>query len=200
MVVGLTGGIASGKSLVSNELRRLGAHIIDADVISREITEAGAPAYLDILKEFGESILKEDGTIDRKSLGCIVFSDPGKLKKLNMITHPRIKERLRKNIEEIKGKYKDGPLIVVDVALLIEAGFYKEMDKVIVVYADEDKQIERLASRDNLSRQDALRRVKAQMDLKEKIRYADYVIYNNGPVEETKDAVRELYEKLTKTG
>lgn len=196
MVVGLTGGIASGKSIVSGEFKKLGAVVIDADLIAREIVEPGQPALPEIEKEFGPSVINGDGTLDRKALGDMVFSDPEKLKRLNRITHPRIIERQRRMIEEIKGAHKD-PLIVVDAAILIEAGEYRNMDRVIVVYADEDKQVERLSRRNGLTTQEAEKRVKAQMPLKEKVLYADYVIDNNGGVEETRQRARDLYMKLS---
>lgn len=196
MVVGLTGGIASGKSIVSGEFKKLGAVVIDADLIAREIVEPGQPALPEIEKEFGPSVINGDGTLDRKALGDMVFSDPEKLKRLNRITHPRIIERQRRMIEEIKGAHKD-PLIVVDAAILIEAGEYRNMDRVIVVYADEDKQVERLSHRNGLTTQEAEKRVKAQMPLKEKVLYADYVIDNNGGIEETRQRARDLYMKLS---
>src|SRR5574340_30376 len=113
VIVGLTGGVASGKSLVAGELKKLGAHIIDADVISREITEPGSPAYREIVSTFGEGILKADKTIDRKALGSIVFSDREKLKLLNRMTHPRIIEKINSGIKALQARLKD-PLIVVD--------------------------------------------------------------------------------------
>ncbi|GMR05338.1 MAG: dephospho-CoA kinase [Thermodesulfobacteriota bacterium] len=194
MVAGLTGSIASGKSLVAAELKRLGAHVVDADLIAREVVEPGSPALKEIEEEFGPSVIKPGGELDRAALGRVVFSDPEKLKTLNRITHPRIIARQREMIEEIK-KSCDDPLIIVDAAILIEAGEYKRMDAVIVVYSDEERLIERLAGR-GLTRDEALSRVRAQMGLKERLEYADYVIYNNGAIEETLEQTRELYLKL----
>ncbi|MFQ5736388.1 MAG: dephospho-CoA kinase [Thermodesulfobacteriota bacterium] len=197
MVVGLTGGIASGKSLVSKELERLGAHVIDADLIAREVVRPGTPALVEIEEEFGPSVIKADGTLDRKALAQIVFSDPEKLKILNRITHPRIIERQRRMIEEIKeGSGQDDPLIVVDAAILIEAGEFKRMDRVVVVYADEEQQVERQVARNGITREQAKARVRAQMPLKEKLKYADYRIDNTGGIEETLRLAEELYEKL----
>jgi dephospho-CoA kinase len=198
VIVGLTGGVASGKSLVSGELKRLGAHIIDADVISREIVEPGEPAYREIASVFGKGVLRADGTIDRRALGGIVFSDPGKLKILNEITHPRIIEKIGSAIKALQAKGGD-PLIVVDAALLIEVGLHKEMSKVIVVYADEEKQVQRIISRDHLIEKEARERINAQMPLREKLRYADFVIDNNGRVEDTLKSVKELYGRLAGT-
>ena len=194
MVAGLTGSIASGKSLVSAELERLGARIVDADHIAREVVAPGSPALREIEEEFGQSVIRADGGLDRAALGGIVFSDAEKLKALNRITHPRIIARQREMIEEIKKEPAD-PLIIVDAAILIEAGEHKNMDAVIVVFCDEERQIERLAAR-GLARGEALSRVRAQMPLKEKLEYADYVIDNNGTVEETLRQARELYGRL----
>ncbi len=196
MVVGLTGGIASGKSLVSGELKRLGAHVIDADLIAREIVGPGSPALAEIKREFGPRVINDDGTLDRAALGEIVFSDPEKLKLLNSITHPRIIEQQRRMIEEIKKNHAD-PLIIVDAAILIEAGEHRNMDRVVVVWASEEKQVERLLARNGLTRREAEKRVRAQMPLKEKAEYADYVINNDGGIEETLNLARELYRKLT---
>jgi dephospho-CoA kinase len=199
MTVGLTGGIASGKSLVAGELKRLGAHIIDADLISREVVEAGKPAHGEIVAAFGPGVLLEDGGIDRKKLGSIVFSDPAKLQRLNAITHPRIRDRIRERVAEIERAHP-APLIVIDAALLIEGGLYKEMSKVIVVYADEKKQAERLCERDGLGPVEARKRIESQMPLKKKREYADYVIDNNGTVKETLERVREVYRELAGKG
>jgi len=196
VTVGLTGGVASGKSLVSGGLKRLGAHIIDADVISREIVAPGEPAYREIASTFGKGVIRADGTIDRKALGSLVFSDPEKRKILNKITHPRIIEKIGLEIKALEAKGGD-PLIVVDAALLIEVGLHKEMSKVIVVYADEEKQIRRIISRDHLTEKEARERVNAQMPLPEKLKYADFVIDNNGSVEDTLKSVKELYGRLT---
>ncbi len=197
MVVGLTGGIASGKTFVSNELKRLGAHIIDADVIAREIVEPGRPALAEIVKEFGTGILKADGTLDRKALAGIVFSDKEKLQILNGITHPRIIERTKALIDEIESAHED-PLIVVDAAVLIEAGIHGSVDEVVVVLISEEEQLKRLINRDGLTEDEARKRVASQLPLKEKAGYADYVIDNNNSPEETLKCVQELFLSLTK--
>jgi len=195
MVAGLTGSIASGKSLVSAELKRLGAHVVDADIVAREVVEPGCPALEEIEKEFGPSVIKADGALDRAALAAIVFSDADRLKALNSITHPRIIARQRELVAGIKKEFAD-PFIVVDAAVLIEAGEHRQMDVVIVVSCDEERQIERLAER-GLTRQEALKRIRAQMPLKEKLKYADYVIENNGTVEETLKKTRALYNRLS---
>lgn len=195
MVIGITGGLASGKSLVTKEFKRLGAMVVDADIISRQVSAKDGDAYADIVKEFGEAILKEDGSIDRKALGAIVFSDRDKLKKLNAITHPRIIKRIRAEVQRLKMESPDA-VIAVDAALLIETGLNREMDAVIVVFADEPERIQRSVKRDNITEADARQRSDAQMNLKEKAAMADFVIENNGTMEETRKKARDVFEGL----
>ena len=197
MLIGLTGGIASGKSLVAEELKRLGAYLIDADEIAREVVKTGLPAYNEIVKEFGEKILNPDKTINRKVLGNIVFSNTELRRRLERITHPKIRKKIDKYIKEIKGRNPDA-IIVVDAALLIEAGLYKKMEKVIVVYADEKTQIERLMERDGFTMDAAKNRLSAQMPLTEKRRYADFVIENveGKDKEEIKKEVKRIFETI----
>jgi dephospho-CoA kinase len=195
LIVGLTGGWATGKTLVAEEFKRLGAYLVDADEIAREITRPGTPAYREIAREFGGKIIKPDGTIDRKALGRIVFSDPARLKRLNEITHPRIIHEMEVLIEELK-KEHPGEVIVVDAPLLIEVGLDKKMDKVVVVYADEVTQIERIMKREGISREEAKRRIGAQLPTKNKAGLADFVIDGNGGVDETVKAVKSIYERL----
>lgn len=195
MIVGLTGGVASGKSLVSEELERLGAIIIDADSIAREIASPGTDVYGAIVREFGRGILAPDGSIDRRALGSIVFSDPGKLKRLNLITHPPIMRRIVEELEAC-GKKHPASVIVVDAPLLIEVGLHRSMDKVIVVYTDEDKQLERLKKKSGLTEEEAKNRINAQLPLSRKLEYADYVIDNNGTLEETLKEAQRVYSEL----
>ena len=197
MLIGLTGGIASGKSLVAGELKRLGAYLIDADEIAREVVKTGLPAYNEIVKEFGEKILNPDKTINRKELGRIVFSNPELRKRLEQITHPRIRKKIEAEISAIKAKNPKA-VIVVDAALLIEGGLYKKMDKVIVVYADEKTQIKRLTERDGFTIKDAKNRLSAQMPLTEKRRYADFVIENveGKSKEKIKNEVKAIFKTL----
>jgi dephospho-CoA kinase len=195
MLVGLTGGVATGKSLVAEELKRLGAELIDADAVSREIMVKGSPAYDGILKEFGPGIMAADGSIDRKALGRIVFADPEKLARLNALTHSRIIERIRVQTETLKKK-PGNPIIVINAALLIEVGHHKEMDCLVVVSAPVDIQVERLAKRDGLDKDSALRIIKAQMPIEKKVELADYVVENSGTVAEALEKTRDLYERL----
>jgi len=172
---GLTGGIATGKSVVSGIFQSLGAFIIDADVIAREIVRPGLPAWKAIAKAFGSEVLLQDGNINRSKLGSIVFQDFSKRSILNSIMHPGIlKEaaRLRKKI----GEEHPFAVVIFDAALLIESGAYEMVDLVILVYVNEELQINRLMNRDGLTRDAAIERINAQMPVAEKKRYADYII------------------------
>lgn len=194
MIVGLTGGIATGKSLVTGELRRLGAAVVDADAVAKEVVEPGKPACAEIVEAFGPGVLKPDGSIDRKKLGQVIFSDPAARERLNAITHPRIRERIK---EETTHLVNEGAgLIVLDIALLIETGVRYEVDRIVVVYADPAQQVERLMQRDSVSRDEAKKRISCQMDIKEKADYADYVIDNSGTKEETIEQTRALFIEL----
>ena len=197
MLIGLTGGIASGKSLVAEELKRLGAHIIDADEIAREVVRPGLPAYKEIVKEFGEGILNPDKTINRNALGAIVFSNPKLKKRLEQITHPRILDEIDKRILAIQDKDSKA-IIIIDAALLIEVGLHNKMDKVVVVYADEKAQIKRSMERDGFTMDEAKQRISSQMPLQEKRKYADFVIENveGKDKEKVKAEVKKIFERL----
>lgn len=197
IIVGLTGGVATGKSLVAGEFERLGASVIDADVVAREVTEKGEAAYDGIVKEFGPSFLLPDGSLDRRKLGSVVFSDPRRLAVLNRLTHPEILRRIRGSVEELKKK-KGNPIIVINAALLIEAGLHGEMDRIVVVHAGVDKQIERVIRRDSISREEARDRISSQMALSEKMAMADYLIDNNGSIREALKKAGEIFGKLEK--
>lgn len=197
MLIGLTGGIASGKSLAAKELKRLGVYLIDADEIAREVVKPGLPAYKDIIQEFGEGILHPNQTINRKVLGSIVFSNPELRTRLEQITHPRIREKIDAEIAAIKAK-NPKTVIVVDAALLIEAGLNKKMDKVVVVYADEKTQIKRLIKRSGFTMAEAKKRIASQMPLLEKIKYADFVIENieGKSKEDVTKEIKKVFERL----
>ena len=172
---GLTGGIATGKSVVSGIFQSLGAFIIDADVIARDIVRPGLPAWKAIAEAFGREVLLPDGNINRSKLGSIVFQDAAKRSILNSIMHPGIlKEaaRLRKKI----GDEHPFAVVIFDAALLIESGAYEMVDLVILVYVNEELQINRLMNRDGLTRDAAIERINAQMPVAEKKNYADYII------------------------
>ena len=178
ILVGLTGGIASGKSTASSIFKELGAYIIDADVLAREVVEPLKPAWKDVVKNFGKGILNKDNSINRKRLAEIVFNNKKKRELLNSIVHPRVL-KMAKEIEREIAKKDPEAVIIFDAALLIESGAYKKMDKNIVVYADEDVQVKRLMKRDGLTKDEAIKRIEAQMPLREKVRFADYVIDGN---------------------
>lgn len=185
-VIGLTGGIASGKSTVSLLFRQKGAVIIDADIVARQILRPGTPAWSEVVEDFGEDILKDHENIDRKKLGKIVFADKEKLKILNEITHPRIVEEIRGQLESYRDK-GSASVVVIDAALLLEVGLYTLVDEIWVVTIDEKTQLKRLMARDNLSLEEALARIKAQSPQREKIRYAHRIIDNSGTEQQTRD-------------
>lgn len=193
--VGLTGSIAVGKSHVVSVLAELGCATFDADKIAHLVMEPGRAAYKDIVREFGSDILREDGAIDRTRLGPIVFADGEKRKRLNEIVHPRVIEEQNRLLGEVEAINPDG-IAVIDAALMIESGGYKRFDKLIVVFCDRDTQIERLMTRNQITREDAERRVAAQMSSDEKRRYADYEIDTSGTFEETRERVIAVYNEL----
>lgn len=197
IVIGLTGGIASGKSTVTALLKEKGAVIIDADKIAREIMSKGEPAWFEVLNYFGDEILNDDRSdIDRKKLASIVFSDKAKLEALNSITHPKIIEEIKRQVEEYKKAGKK--IIVIDAALLIEAGLDKIVDEVWVVAVNEDVQLQRLVAREkDITKDEALKRIKSQMPLAEKLKFADRVIDNNSSIEETKNQVDKIWTKIS---
>jgi len=194
-VIGLTGGIASGKSTVSNYLRELGANIIDADIVAREIVEKGQPALKEIVDYFGKEVIKPDGTLDRKILGTIVFSDPEKLQVLNKITHERIIKRIEEEIQNYRrlGKLK---AVFVDAALLIEMKMYFLTDEIWLVTSSKETQLKRLMLRDELSFSEAMDRINSQMCLEEKKVYADVVLDNSKDFDHLKKQVESLYKSI----
>jgi len=197
LIVGLTGGVASGKTAASQVLKEEGADIIDADQIARELVQPHQPAWNELIRAFGKEILQEDGSIHRKKLAEKVFADPKQRKCVNQILHPRIKEEMGRRIKEI-GQRDPEAIIVIDAPLLVELGVHHEMDKLIVVTSTETQQIERLKDRDGLSSKEALRILSSQMPLEEKVKLADFVIANEGSFEETKKRAREVFKELKK--
>lgn len=193
-VIGLTGGIASGKSTVSRYLKELGAYIIDADIIAREIVKPGKPAYREIVSCFGKEILRPDGEIDRARLGSMVFADPVARERLNQITHPRVKEAMEQELAQCKAR--GVRIAVLDVPLLYEAGMDKMADEVWVVWLPEPVQIERLISRDGLDEEAARMRVISQMPLDEKKKRGDVIIDNSGDLDDTYRQVIKYYSHL----
>lgn len=194
MVIGLTGGIASGKSTVSSLLKELGAYIIDVDEVGRNVVEKGEKAYNEIVDYFGKEILLPDGEINRKALGRIVFSDSSKLNKLNSITHPHIIDRVKEIISMCKAKGIE--IIVVDAAILIEMGLYSMCDTIWLVSVDKDTQLHRLMERDRYSYEEANNRIMAQLSDEKKSRYADLIIDNNGSLDELKEEVKSQWNRI----
>lgn len=194
---GLTGGVASGKSTVARMFEELGAKIIDADRIGHELLRAPHPAYQEVVQRFGKEILDSSGAIHRKRLGAIVFADEAKLRDLNAVLHPRIIER----VEELaRGYHAQDPrrVILVDAALICEAGIGGRFRKLIVAWCRPEQQIERLMQKAGVSREEAERRIAAQIPSEEKRRRADYVIDCSGGLENTRLQVQTLYAELKK--
>jgi len=193
-LIGLTGGIASGKSLVSRQLQRLGAIVIDADQIARDVVQPGSPGLEMITHEFGKSFIGSDGGLDRKAMGLLVFNDPQALKRLNRITHPLILAETEKRLQKYRSE--QGCVVVLDAPLLLETGLDRSVDEVWVVVVDQQTQIKRLMARDHLTEQDALCRILTQMPPEEKIRRANRVIDNRGTPEETMRQVEEAWSEI----
>ncbi|HHY38113.1 MAG TPA: dephospho-CoA kinase [Clostridia bacterium] len=198
VVIGITGGYASGKSVVTRILQDFGAFVVDADETAREVLSVGTPAWRQVKEAFGEDVFDSEGIVDRKRLGRIVFSDEARLRELERITHPHIIKIIK---EKLQGAMNSGyDLIVLDAPLLIETGLTSLVDYVWVVYAPEDLQIRRAMVRDGLTRDEAVSRIHSQMDLKEKVKYADVVINNDGTLEDTRRQVLRALEKVLGPG
>ena len=192
--VGLTGGLASGKSFVGGALRDLGCKLIEADALGHEVLLPGAAAYAPVVREFGRGIVNPDGTIDRKRLALEVFSDKRRLQLLNGLVHPEVHKRTD---ELMAGYFAADPhaIVVVEAAIHIETGGHKRFDRLILVVCDERQQIERAMSR-GATREEAMARLASQMPLEEKRKYADYIIDTSGAKEETLRQTREVYNSM----
>ena len=197
LIVGLTGGVASGKTAVSKVLKEEGAYIIDADQIARELVKPRKPAWKEIIRAFGQEILQEDGSIHRKKLAGKVFADAKQRKLLNQMLHPRIRKEMDRRVKEI-GQRDPEAIVVIDAPLLVELGNHRRMDKLIVVTSTRTQQLERLKDRDGANRGEALKIVSSQMPLEEKLKFADFVIRNEGSLEEMKRKAREVFKELRK--
>ncbi|KAJ2924636.1 hypothetical protein H1R20_g12469, partial [Candolleomyces eurysporus] len=178
LVVGLTGGIATGKSTVSTLLKSRGIPIVDADIIARQVVEPGTPALAKIEAHFGLQVIQADGSLDRKQLGSIIFNDAAQRAKLNAIVHPAVRKAM--GWEVVRHWFKGEKICVMDVPLLIEGPLHKMVGKVVVVYCSEEIQLQRLIQRDNSTREDALSRLRSQMPIADKVAYADVVLDNSG--------------------
>ncbi|WP_339191272.1 dephospho-CoA kinase [Bacillus sp. FSL K6-1003] len=190
LVIGLTGGIASGKSTVANMLIDKGITVIDADIIAKQAVERGMPAYRQIIDEFGEDILLENGDIDRRRLGALVFTNEQKRLALNSIVHPAVREEMLKRRDESIANQET--FVVLDIPLLFESKLESLVDKIIVVSVTKELQLERLIKRNQLTEEEALSRIRSQMPLEEKVSRADNVIDNSGTLEETKQQLEEI--------
>ena len=195
LVVGLTGGIATGKSTVSDMLRNAGATIIDADEIARLVVQRDKPAYQQIVDAFGRDVLLPDGDIDRQKLGAIVFHDSAKKEALNRIVHPRVIAEIEERLQRIETA-RPQTIAILDVPLLIEARMHENLTDIIVVYAPEEVQLRRLMTRNRFSREEALARIRAQMSIETKKKFATILIDNSGSIEHTRVQTREAFTYL----
>jgi dephospho-CoA kinase len=193
--VGLTGGIASGKSTVAEALARLGAKVLDADKVAREVVQPGQPAWQKLQQAFGPEFFLPDGEVNRSKLRRLVFADPEERSKLNAIVHPEVMKEINRRFEQLMTSTQDA-VVVVDVPLLLEVGVAHRFDRVIVVYVTKSVQIERLQQRDGLSLEGARRALSTQMVLNEKVEHADYVIDNGGTRAETQAQVEKVWQEL----
>ena len=199
LIVGLTGGVASGKTTVSRVLEEEGAYIIDADQMARELVRPHTPVWRELVRAFGKDILREDGSLHRKKLADRVFSDLNQRKLLNQILHPRIGREMNRRAKEI-GEKDPEAIVVVDAPLLVELGGHHQIDRLIVVTATQTQQIDRVRKRDGISPEEARRIFSSQMSVEKKVKLADFVIRNEGPLEETKKKAREIFRELRKVG
>lgn len=193
--VGLTGGIASGKSHVSRTFAELGCTVYDSDQIARDVVAPETPGLQRLVAEFGKEILNADGSLDRAKLGALVFGDESKRQRLNQILHPLIIAEQDRLIRQEEARNPAG-IIIIDAALMIETGSYKRFDALIVVYCNREEQLARLMRRNHLSRPEAEARINSQMATEEKLKYADYVIDSSGSFEQTRAITIEVHAQL----
>lgn len=195
LLLGLTGGIASGKTTVANMLRDMGSHLIDFDILARQVVEPGKPAWKDIVDYFGRQVLRANEHLDRKKLSKTVFQDPGKRTRLERFTHPRIFEEF---VDQATRIINEDPCAIIQAVmpLLIETNLVHLFHKIVVVYIPREKQIERLIRRDGITREEAAEILEAQLAIDEKVEYADFVIHNEGSINETEKEVKDLWKEL----
>lgn len=196
IIVGLTGGIATGKSTVAKMFKEAGAVIVDADLIAREVVEKGTPTWKKVRDEFGDEILLDDQEIDRDKLGDIIFNNPEKKEMLNSIVHPAVFQKIGERIKKIEQDAPDA-VVILDVPLLIESGMQDGFSDVVLVYITEEMQVKRLMGRDGLSEKDAFARIRSQMSIAEKKDMVDIVIDNSEGLENTRRQVMEVYTRLS---
>lgn len=195
LTVGLTGSIAVGKTFVCSVLRELGVHVLDADMTAREVVAKGTDGLSEIVRHFGGDVLLENGELDRKKLGSIVFADEEKRLLLNSIVHPRVRESQNAWLENLRETDPNG-IAVIDAALLIESGGYRRLDKIIVVWCEPALQLQRLMSRDGIDETAAKLRISSQMPQDEKKRYADHLIDTSNGYDDTRQQVSRLVAEL----
>jgi dephospho-CoA kinase len=196
MRVGLTGGVASGKSTVAALLRELGAVVVDSDVLAREVVEPGTPGLAAVVEAFGPGVLTADGALDRPALGAVVFGDEAARRRLEAILHPLIRARAA----ELEAAAPEGTVVVHDIPLLVETGQADRFDAVLVVDVPVETQVERMVRDRGMSREDALARVAAQADREQRLAAATHVVDNTGTREDLRDRVTEVLEKLVSAG
>ena len=195
--VALTGGIATGKSYVAAKLREAGVPVVDADVLSREVVKPGGPALAAIRKRFGPDAIRSDGSMDRIRIGHLVFRDKRARQDLEGIIHPAVIQAINEFFDKLP---KKTPFAVADIPLLFETGRQKEFDSVVVVACKRDTQLDRMLARDRLSKEDAERRIAAQLPIDQKVEKADYVIRTDGAFEQTDQQVKDVLAKLGSKG
>jgi dephospho-CoA kinase len=193
--VGLTGGIGTGKTTVGRMFVALGCHLIDADAIVHKLIEPPGDVYQSIVAEFGPKILNEHGRINRTVLGEIVFNHPQARTRLNALVHPAVIQRQRDWLQELRSTNPDA-IGIVDAALMIEVGSYKDFDRVVVVVCSREEQVRRLRARSGLSDEQIESRIRAQMPIEEKVRFANYVIDNSGSLDDTQKQVERVFTSL----
>lgn len=193
MIIGLTGGIATGKSTVANMLEKRGARIVDADKIAREIVLPGSPVLQQVASRFGQAILQEDGSLNRKKLGDIIFSDPKAKKDLEQLLHPPIRNILRQRVQQYEEENPQG-LVVADIPLLFESGLQSMFPEIMVVYVPESVQLKRLMARNGLNESEARARIQNQWPIEDKKQLADVLIDNSGTLQETEEQIADFWQ------
>lgn len=195
--LGLTGGIATGKTTISNYLKTKGIPVLDADEYARKVVEPGTPGLTDIVNTFGKQVLQSDGSLNRKLLGQIIFNDMTARQKLNDITHPRIQQMMTDELQKLaKGKT---PLVILDIPLLLENHNIAGADSIMIVTVPESIQLNRLMQRNNLTKEEAQRRIDAQMPLSEKEKLADFIVDNSGTIANTLTQVDKVIQNITES-
>jgi len=195
ILVGLTGGVATGKSTVAKMFKQCGAAVINADLLARQVVEPGKPAWRAIVKLFGKTVLNQDRSLDRQALGSIIFHNPKKRRQLERIIHPRVAREQQRLVRRV-AKRKPHAVVIYEVPLLFEAGVGKRVDTIIVVTVDRETQVARLKKRNGLSRAEALRRISSQMPLAKKIQRADHVLNGTLPRPSLRRQVDQLLKSL----